>query len=196
MGRHHHSRPDSLIQRMVGWPWVTLALVGLVLGGAIHVLSEESFAATATLTADEVRAADQASVALTAPRLIERVEAEIELEAPWQDRIELKIVHDYLSPDVHVTAIAPDPRLAALAADAAITLVVQDFAGQSAQGADAEGTDSEGTDSTAGEAGQSVLTMSQAAVIPAEPDHGPSQWWWASGGILLALAALLEWRRG
>lgn len=166
MGRHLAPRADSWSGRLRSWPWVTLVLAGLLLGGAVEVLRTDTFAATSTLVAPDSDAAQRAVTALEEPELLDRVVAEIELEEHWHGRIALSVEQPpEAAEQVQVTGTAPDPRLAALVADAAAALTV----------ADSEG-----------------LVMSEAATAPVDPERSLSAGWWVVGALLLGLALVAE----
>lgn len=144
-------------------PWVTFVLVALVVGGVVDALRPDSFEARSTVTALSRPAAAQAAVALTRADLADQVEDRVELEPQWRGALEIAVERP--EPEsVVVRAEAPDPRLAALAADTAAALVVED---------DAD------------------LSLTRAALVPTRPNGGGSWWPWVVGGggaLLLALA--------
>lgn len=172
MGRRRRARhseaPRHWTHRVAGLPWITLVLLaGLVVGGA-EVLREDEFAAEATLSAPTWLDADRASVALSGPQLAAAVEEEVELEPGFRGDLRLEVAENDERLEVVVRAISTDPRLAALAADTALALVLRDHP-------------------------EVDYSVRSTATIPAEPLRPGSTWWvWVA---LVALAGAL-WVEG
>lgn len=172
MGRRRRARhsqaPRHWTDRIVGLPWVTLVLLaGLLVGGA-EVLRQDEFAATATLSAPTWVDADRASVVLSGPRLAAAVTEEVELEPGFRGDLRLEVADNDERLEVVVRAVSTDPRLAALAADTALALVLRDHP----------------------DVDYAVLAT---AAIPTEPVRPASTWWvWV---VLVALAGAL-WVEG
>ena len=129
MGRRRRARhsesPRDWAQRVAGLPWVTLVLLaGLVVGGT-EALRQDEFAAEATLSAPTWVDADRASVALSGPQLAAQVEEEVELEPGFRGDLRLTVAENDERLEVVVRAVSTDPRLAALAADTALALVLR-----------------------------------------------------------------------
>ena len=166
-GRSRHT-PLPLRQRLLALPWVTFVLLALVAGAVVDALRPDIFEARSTVTALSRPAAAQAAVALTRADLAARVEDQVELEEQWRGTLRISVERP--APEaVVVRAEAPDPRLAALAADTAAALVVED---------DAD------------------LSLSDPAVVPTGPVDGGSWWPWVlAGGAALLLALSVERRR-
>lgn len=172
MGRprraRHSEAPRHWTHRVTGLPWITLVLIaGLVVGG-VQVLREDRFAAEATLSAPTGLHADRASVVLSGPRIVAAVEEEVELEPDFRGDLRLEVAEDDERLDVVVRAVATDPRLAALAADTALALVLRD-------NPDVD------------------YSVTSTATVPTEPLRQQSTWWVWIG--LLALAGAL-WVEG
>lgn len=167
MSSHATSSSRSWPRVVTGWPWVTVVLITALVLGGIELLRPGGYTAEATLSAPDAGSADRASTLLAGPDLVDRVEEEVELGQQWRGRIDLRVRHDAGSPEVVVLGSAPDPRLAALAADTAAALVVT-------------------------ERGDG-LQLTQPAAVPTESEApGTLSWAWAG---LLALAGAL-WAEG
>lgn len=171
MGRRRRARhseaPRHWTHRVAGLPWVTLVLVaGLVVGGT-QVLREDRFAAEATLTAPTWLHADRASVTLSGPRLTAAVQEEVELEPGFRGDLRLEVADDEERLDVVVRAVSTDPRLAALAADTALALVLR------------ENPDVD-------------YSVAATATVPTEPLHRASTWWVWVGLVALTGALWVE----
>lgn len=171
MGRHSRARhgetgPSHWTHVLAGVPWITLVLL-VVLGlGAFELARPRTYLATTTLTATTERAADEVSVRLTDPALRTATERAIELDAELSGSVALQVRHDTRDPQVHLEARAPDPRLAAVAADTAAALVVQER--------------EDGTE------------LSQAARVPTEPEGERGPAWLVVAAAALALAVRVE----
>lgn len=171
MGRHSRARHSESAPRhwshvLAGVPWITLVLL-VVLGlGALELSRPRTYLATATLTATTERAADQVSVRLTDPALRTATERAIELDPELVGSVGLQVRHDTRDPQVHLEAQAPDPRLAAVAADTAAALVVQ-----------------ERDDGT---------RLSETARVPTEPQGERGLTWLVVAAAALALAVRIE----
>ncbi|ANS79285.1 hypothetical protein SGUI_1889 [Serinicoccus hydrothermalis] len=180
MGRHrsarHGERPASTHALLLtGIPWVTLVLVLTLVLGGWQLLRPQTYAAQATVTATEERAADRTSVRLTEPGLAREVEAAVELGDDLRGSVDLSVRHEQADLRVHVLAQAPDPRLAVLAADTAAALTVADSPDE--------------------------LELVEAAEVPTEPvDRGGPGWLvLAALGLVVALWAEgvhRTWSRG
>jgi hypothetical protein len=168
--RHGEAPPEHWTHALAGLPWITVVLVVTLAVGGIELLRPHSYAASATVAAPDVRSADAASMLMADPALVDRVEDEVELGQAYRGSVDLRVEHARDDLSVHVEATAPDPRLAALAADTAAVLLVQDRGG-----------------STGG------LTFAGAAQVPAEPVRQRSLLWvWVA---LVALAGAV-WMEG
>lgn len=155
-----------LRRRLLALPWVTFVLVALVAVAVVGVLRPASFEARSTVSASTVPAAAQAAAELTRRDLARQVEQQVELESQWRGSVRIWVDRPDDRPVVVVRAQAPDPRLAALAADTAAALVVE---------------------------GDDELRLAEPAVVPTRPAGGSSWWPWAlAGAAALALAVLLE----
>ena len=171
MGRHRQAgarrlpRAVRLVHGLRSLPWVTLVLVGLVLTCAVALLRPDDFSATGTVAASTPTAAGEVAVALASPDLPGRVEDEVELAQDRRGSLTLDV--ELLGPSVvAVRALAPDPRLAALAADTAVALVVD---------------------------GRADLRPEQAAVVPSRPvPSGRTGHWIAGAATALVVALLVE----
>jgi hypothetical protein len=146
---------------------VLLLLVGTV---GLSVLRPDTYAATATVTASDDRAASAGAVALTRRDLAPRVREELEVEGDVRAPFRLSVDHPVGEPVLLVTARAEDPRLAALAADTAAALVVTER--------------------------RDELTLSTPAPVPVSPERTPSPWWAVAGLTALTLALLVERAHG
>lgn len=143
-----------------------MLLAALLVGGA-EVLREDRFAAEATLSAPTGLEADRASVLLSSPRLVGAVEEEIELEPRLRGDLRLEVAEDDERLDVVARATAPDPRLAALAADTAVALVVREHP-------DVD------------------YSVQRTASVPTEPVRPRTLWWVGLGLVALAGALWVE----
>lgn len=167
--RARHSPSVRLGQLLAGLPWVTLVLVVLVAAVGTGVLRQDVFRATSVVTSPSGAALDEAAARLLAPAAGRQVEEQIELGARWRGSLTLAVERPY-EPVLLVRAQAPDPRLAALAADTAAALVVRS-------------------------AGEAELSLSEPAPVPTGPVRRRAGWlWWPAGAAALALAVLLERR--
>ncbi|WP_151523746.1 hypothetical protein [Serinicoccus kebangsaanensis] len=159
--RHSDTPPSHWTHLLAGVPWITLVLVLTLLGAGWELVRPRTYTALATITATDERAADRASVRLTDPSLEGEVEAAVELDPELADDIRLEVRHRQSDPVVRVVAHAPDPRLAALAADTAAALEVQD--------------------------GEGELEFTAAAEIPTQPtDRQDLRWLLLAGPALVA----------
>ena len=171
MGRHRQARhPQTPHHRwthlLAGVPWVTLVLLAVLALGTAELVRPRTYLATATLTAPTGRAADQLAERLAEPDLGPRVEREVELDPGLAGSVRLAVRHEEREREVSLQATAPDPRLAALAADTGAAVVAQDRA---------DGT-----------------SLSEAAQVPTEPvdDRGPA--WLVVAAAALAVAVRVE----
>ncbi|WP_131106314.1 hypothetical protein [Ornithinimicrobium sufpigmenti] len=171
MGRRrrprHSEAPRHWTHRVAGLPWITLVLLAALVVGGAEVLREDRFAAEATLSASTGIEADRASVALSAPRLVDAVEEEIELEARLRGDLRLEVAEDDERLDVVARATATDPRLAALAADTAVALVLRDHP-------DVD------------------YSVQSTASVPTDPVQPRTLWWVGLGLVALAGALWVE----
>lgn len=171
MGRRrqprHSEAPRHWTQRVAGLPWITLVLLAALVVGGAEVLRADRFAAESALFAPTGFAADRASVALSAPRLVGAVEDEVELAPRLRGDLGLEVAEDDERLEVVVRATATDPRLAALAADTAVALVLRDHP----------------------DAGYSVLST---ASVPTDPVGPRTLWWVWLGVVALAGASWVE----
>ncbi|QFG70035.1 hypothetical protein [Ornithinimicrobium pratense] len=148
-------------------PWITLVLLAALVVGGAEVLREDRFAAEATLLAPTGLDADRASVALSDPGMVGAVEDEIELGPHVRGNLGLEVGQDDERLDVAVRATATDPRLAALAADTAVALILRDHP----------------------DVDYSVLST---ATVPTEPLRPRTLWWAWLGVVALAGALWVE----
>lgn len=163
-----HAQARHWTHRVAGLPWITLVLLAGLLVAGVELLRSEDFAADAVLSAPSALAADRASVALTARDMVTRVEQEVELTDPDLRRgLSLGVAEDDEPLEVVARATASDPRLAALAADTAAVLVMQDHP----------------------EVGYQLVA---AAATPTEPERGRATWWVWPGLLALGLALWAE----
>lgn len=170
MARHRDTPLDAPAgQRLLGLPWIGLVLATLVALAALLLLRPDSYAATSRVEAADARSAATAAVDLTRLELLPRVEQEIELDAAWQGTVRLSVDHPLDRDEVLVTAVAPDPRLAALAADTAAALVVSEDPG--------------------------ALTLADPAPVPTRPLAAVPWWGWALAGLLVVAATVLDGRQ-
>lgn len=171
MGRRRRARhaeaPRHWTHRVAGLPWVTLVLLAALLVGGAEVLRQDEFAAEATLSAPTWLAADRASVALSGPRLAAAVEEEVELDPGFRGDLRVEVADNDERLEVVVRAVSTDPRLAALAADTALALVLRDHP----------------------EVGYEVRST---AWVPTEPVSPASTWWVWVGLVALAAALWVE----
>lgn len=184
-GRHTSHRPDRWSQALASWPWVTIVLLVTLVIGGVELLRSSDYAATAGLTATDGAAADLAESKLADPALPGLVEEEVELGSQWTGRVGLDVGREPAGRELRVTGTAPDPRLAALAADTAAALVAADVNGTA-------GTD----DSTA-----APLQLTEPATVPSDPARSRTLSWAWIGLLALVPALWLEgahrvWLRG
>ncbi|WP_298889917.1 hypothetical protein [uncultured Serinicoccus sp.] len=171
MGRHRpdrrsHPAPRRWTHLLARLPWVTLVLLSVLVVGTAELVQPRTYAASTTLTAPTERAADQLSVQLTDPALRPEVERAVELDPELSGSVRLAVRHEAEDRQVHLEATAPDPRLAALAADTAAALTVQERA--------------DGTELTHG------------ARVPTEPVDDRGLLWLLVAAGLLAVAVRVE----
>ena len=131
MGRHGRARhseapPSHWTHVLAGLPWITLVLLLVLVVGGLDLLRPNSYASEATLAAVDERTADRVSMLAADPDLVQRVEAAVELGPDYLGTVDLAVHHATADPEVLVEATAPDPRLAALAADTAAGLLLED----------------------------------------------------------------------
>lgn len=176
-GRHASPRPDRWSQALASWPWITIVLVVTLLVGGVELLRSSDYAATAGLTATDGDAADLAESRLADPALPDLVEEEVELGPQWTGRVGLDVTREPDGRELRVTGTAPDPRLAALAADTAAALVAADVNGTAG----------------AGEPTAAALQLTEPAPVPSDPDR-PRTLSWAWIGLLALVPAL--WLEG
>lgn len=122
----HAQRPDHWTHVLAGLPWITIVLLTALVLGGIDLLRPDRYAADATLSAPTSRAAADAHVLLTRGDLVPRVEDAVELAEDRRGEVRVSVVDDDDPLSVVLEASAADPRLAALAADTAAALVLQD----------------------------------------------------------------------
>lgn len=170
MARHRDIPVDAPpTQRVLGLPWLGLLLAGLVAVALVLLMAPPRYVATATLGADSPRESARAAVELGRADLRSRSFEAMELGSGWSGRIRLEVEHDAAGAQVHVTAHATDPRLAALTADTAAALVVAERDGR--------------------------LWLQEAAQVPVRPEGGVPGWAWGATGLALLGATLLEFRQ-
>lgn len=166
--RHGEGPPAHWSHALAGLPWITLVLVVTLVVGAVDVLRPNTYAARATVTAQDVSTAGDAAMLLGDHALVGRVEQEIELGPTYRGSLELTVDHERDEVTLHVVATAGDPRLAALSADTAAVLLI-------------------------GDRGPDELALTSTARVPAEPVRQPNLTWvWVA---LVALAGAL-WVEG
>lgn len=167
--RRAQQRQTPLHHRLLALPWLTIVLAVLVLAGAASLARTDHFVATSTITATNTQAATAAAAALEADELTARVERDIELEERLHGTVTLTGDRPGQLPVVVVRAQAPDPRLAALAADTAAALIVAEGQG---------------------------ITLAEPAVVPTAPvSQGPWSIWALVGAVALTGAVLVERRQ-
>ncbi|MFK5634312.1 MULTISPECIES: hypothetical protein [unclassified Ornithinimicrobium] len=160
--RARHTQRLSLAHRLLSLPWLTLVLAALVVAAGTDLLRPDRYAATATLEASTDRGAEVAAVSLSRTDLSDRVEQEVELDEQWAGRIRASVDHRAGEPVLLVTAVTPDPRLSALAADTAAALALTE---------DPEG-----------------LTLAAPAEVPTRAVGDRAWWWFAAGAAAVVLA--------
>lgn len=169
MGRgragRHATRAESWTRAVAGLPWITLVLLGALLAGGVGLLQDEQYAAEATLSAPDAEQAARAAERLADPALVGTVEEEVQLTDGLRGALRLTTPGGEGS-GVVLRATAPDPRLAAVAADTAVALVARE------QG---EGFD-----------------LATPAAVPTEPVEGRSLAWVWLGLPALAGALWVE----
>ncbi|HSP60285.1 MAG TPA: hypothetical protein VLO09_04425, partial [Ornithinimicrobium sp.] len=153
-------------EALLAVPWVTVVLLLLVSVAAVDLLRPAVYSTTATLVAGSDAAARRTAVDLARTDVVDRVEARIELEEEWRGRLRVGVDRAGGGREVRVEAQAPDPRLAALAADTAASLAVADAPDD--------------------------LTLSSAAEVPTRPVGEGPRGWVVAALPLLVLAALAE----
>ena len=171
MGRHRQARhPQNAHHRwthlLAGVPWITLVLLAVLALGTAELVRPRTYLATATLTAPTVAAADQLATQLADPDLRPRVEREVELDPELTGSVRLAVRDEEQEREVSLEATAPDPRLAALAADTGAAVVAQDRA---------DGT-----------------SLSEAAEVPTEPVDRRGPAWLVAAAAALAVAVRVE----
>lgn len=172
----HAARHESWLHAVAGLPWVTLVLVGALLTGWIGLAREDRYVAEAAMTAAGAQQATGLAERLGHPGLAAEVEEQVQLASARRGSVRLEVVRGEDPATVVLSASAPDPRLAAVAADTAVALV--------------------GAERTA--AGEDVELA--PASIPTEAATGRGLTWvWVSAlGLALALwaeGAHRVWRR-
>lgn len=173
MGRHSRARHSEAPPRhwshlLAGLPWITIVLVLILLVGTIDVLRPNRYTGESTLTAADEATADRVSMLLADPDLVDRVEGDIELGSAYEGTVSLTVHHAAEDTEVHVAATTPDPRLSAVAADAAAGLLIEDVP-------------------------EGQLSLSGPAQVPTDPDgERDLRWVWLA---LVALAGAV-WMEG
>ena len=147
-------------------PWVSVILLGLLVGALVDLYRPDPYVATTTITADSESAARETVVALSRSDVPERVETEIRLEERHRGRVQVEVSRPRGGLEVHVLGRAHDPRLAALAADTAAALAVDGSAGD--------------------------LVMSRAAAVPTRPERDNVPWWLVVGVPVLGAGLHVE----
>lgn len=161
----HAARHQHWTHALAAQPWITLVLLAALVVGGLGLLRADRYAAEATLGTPGARASSQAAVLLSAPGLVGEVEEAVELSPDLRGELRLDVVEDDDPLQVVLRATAGDPRLAALAADTALALVVDDRA-------------DDGYEITA------------SAVVPTDPVRPRSLLW---AWVTLAALALAVW---
>lgn len=123
----HADRPDHWTHALAAQPWITLVLLGALLVAGLGLLTPGRYATQSSLSAPSTRAADDAVARLTDPSLVRQVEDAIELAPDLRGTVRLAAERDEEPLEVVLVATAPDPRLAAVAADTAVALVVDAY---------------------------------------------------------------------
>lgn len=161
----HAARHQHWTHALAAQPWITLVLLAALVVGGLGLLRADRYAAEAALGTPDARASSQAAVLLSAPGLVGEVEEAVELSPDLRGDLRLDVVEDDDPLEVVLRATAGDPRLAALAADTALALVVQERA-------------DDGYEITA------------SAVVPTDPVRPRSLLW---AWVALAALALAIW---
>lgn len=163
----HAARHQHWTHALAAQPWITLVLLAALLVGGLGLLRADRWAAEATLTTPGARASSEAAVRLSSPALVGEVEEAVELSDDLRGELRLEVVEDDDPVRVVLRATAGDPRLAALAADTALALVVE-------QRPDAG------------------YELTEAAVVPTDPVQPRSLWWTWVTLVALAIAIWVE----
>lgn len=120
----HAARYQHWTHALAAWPWITLVLLGALLVGLLGLVGREDYAADAVLSTPTARAASDAAVRLSSPTLPGEIEQAVELDPEMRGDVVLEVVDDREPLEVVLRATASDPRLAALAADTGLALLV------------------------------------------------------------------------
>lgn len=122
----HAARHEHWTHALAAQPWITLVLLGALVIGLLGLLGRDQYAADAVLTTPTARAASEAAVRLSGPGVVGEVEEAVELAPALRGDVTLDVAADHEPLEVVLRATASDPRLAALAADTALALLVED----------------------------------------------------------------------
>lgn len=166
-GGRHAARYEHWTHAVAAQPWITLVLLAALLIGGLGLLGQEEYAAEAVLTTPTERASADAAVQLSRPALVGEVEDAVELAPDVRGDLALEVAEDDEPLEVVLRATAPDPRLAALAADSALALLVE-------------------AHPTAG------YELHTPAPVPTEPVSPRTLWWAWTGLVALAVAIWVE----
>lgn len=166
-GARHATRHEHWSHALGALPWITIVLALALLVGTVDLLRPDRYSAEATLEAPTSRAAADAHVLLTASGFTSRVEDEVELDEAWRGTVRISVVDDEEPLQTVVQGTAPDPRLAALAADTAASLIVQDRP-------------------------EVDYALVDTAAVPTEPDRPRNLLWAWAGLAALAVALWVE----
>lgn len=167
----HAARHEHWTHALAAQPWTTLVLLAAVVVGLLGLRGDDQYAAEAVLTTPSARASSEAVVLLTSPALVDEVEQAVELAPALQGEVFLEVAEHAERGKVVLRATAPDPRLAALAADTALSLLVH----------------------THPEEG---YELSVPAAVPTHPVRSRALWWAWATPVALAAAIWMERHHG
>ena len=163
----HAARHEHWTHAVAAQPWITFVLLAALLVGVLGLLGREEYAAEAVLKTPTARASADAAVQLSRPALVSEVEEAVELAPGVRGDVVLEVAEDDEPLEVVLRATAPDPRLAALASDTALALLVD----------------------THPDAG---YELSAPAPVPTEPVRPRTLWWAWTTLVALAVAIWVE----
>lgn len=163
----HAARYEHWTHALAARPWITLVLLGALVIGVLGLLGQDDYAADAVLVTPTARASSQAAVQLSRPELVREVEDAVELGPDLRGEVVLEVAEDDEPLEVVLRATAPDPRLAALAADTALALLVDEHP----------------------DAG---YELSVPAAVPTDPVRPLTLWWAWATPLLLVVAIWVE----
>lgn len=160
----HASAPEHWTHRLAGLPWITLVLLLMITLAVVQLLRPVSYAAEAVMVTEEAGQARTARVMLDGRTVEARAEEAMELAPDLRGDLRITVVEDSDPLRVVVRAEAPDPRLAALAADTTVALWADEHGHR----------------------------LESAAAVPTEPVRPRSLTWIWLLLVALALAAWVE----